>query len=50
MGEKVWFACPPKHVAVVHGGSSVTERFAQDVRSRFGCAVAVPSFRDRVEV
>jgi len=40
----------PKHVAVVHGGSSVTEHFAQDVRSRFGCAVAVPSFRDRVEV
>jgi metallo-beta-lactamase family protein len=40
----------PKQVAVVHGGSSVTERFAEDVRRRFGCRVAVPSFRDRVEV
>jgi metallo-beta-lactamase family protein len=40
----------PKQVAVVHGGSNVTQSFAEDVRNRFGCPVAVPEFRDRVEV
>jgi metallo-beta-lactamase family protein len=40
----------PKQVAVVHGGSNVTQTFAADVRSRFGCPVVVPAFRDRVEI
>jgi metallo-beta-lactamase family protein len=40
----------PKKVAVVHGGNQVSQRFAEDIRSRFGCPVAVPEFRDCLEV
>jgi metallo-beta-lactamase family protein len=40
----------PRRVAVVHGGSNVTERFAEEIRNRLGCPVVVPSFRDRVEI
>jgi metallo-beta-lactamase family protein len=40
----------PKRVAVVHGGSNVTQSFAEDVRKRFGCPVDVPEFRQRIEL
>lgn len=40
----------PTRVAVVHGGSNVAERFASDIRERFGCEVRVPSFRDSFEL
>ena len=37
-------------VAVVHGGSRVTTEFGNLVSSRFGCAVSVPEFGDKIEV
>ncbi|MGC4070466.1 MAG: MBL fold metallo-hydrolase RNA specificity domain-containing protein [Polyangiaceae bacterium] len=40
----------PRRVAVVHGGSNVTERFADEIRSRLGCPVVAPSFRDTIEL
>jgi metallo-beta-lactamase family protein len=40
----------PRHVAVVHGGSTVTATFADAIRARFGCPVVVPEYSDKLEV
>jgi metallo-beta-lactamase family protein len=39
----------PNNVAIVHGGTGVTETFAELVRARFAGKVTVPAYGDRVE-
>lgn len=40
----------PRQVAVVHGGSTVTSTFAEAVRQRFACPVAVPEYGEKLEL
>jgi metallo-beta-lactamase family protein len=40
----------PRRVAVVHGGSQVSTRFASDVAAEFRCMVEAPEFGDKVTV